>query len=103
MSAALLTAMVLDPVSAPRALADDASDGQSLARQWCSSCHTIGRETQQVVNGAPAFAFMARNAEYTPERLEGWLLMPRHPAMQGIDLSRTQIRQIRAYIDSLKI
>ena len=100
--ALMLFAALIGVVLAMPARADDVSDGLVISRQWCTSCHAIGRESQQVVNGAPAFAFMAGNARYSPERLEGWLLAPQHPAMQGIDLSRTQIRQVRAYIESLK-
>lgn len=99
---ALIGVALIGATMVAPAHADDVSDGQSLARQWCASCHVVGRESQQVVNGAPAFSFMARNPQYTAERLEAWLLLPQHPAMQGIDLSRTQIRQVRAYIESLK-
>ncbi len=98
----VLFAALLSAAMAMPARADDVSDGQIIARQWCASCHAIGRDPQTIVDRAPAFAFMARNPDYTPERLEGWLLLPLHPAMQGIELSRVQIRQIRAYIQSLK-
>ncbi len=78
----------------------DAAIGESLARQWCSSCHEVGH--RPVANdGAPAFKAVARQPGMTRERLRHWLVDP-HPPMPNLDLARQDIEDLIDYIETLK-
>lgn len=85
------------PVAPARA---DADDGARLARQWCVACHLV-EPGDGGVDTAPPFATMANDPTYTRDRLRRWLMDP-HPPMETIQLSRRQIENIQAYIDSLR-
>lgn len=80
--------------------AGDATSGHALARQWCSSCHLVepGRSGG---DQAPPFESIANDPARTPARLRGWLAAP-HPPMPDLKLSRTQIDDVMAYLESLK-
>ncbi|MHA1113620.1 MAG: c-type cytochrome [Alphaproteobacteria bacterium] len=78
----------------------DAADGARLARQWCVACHLV-EPGGGGVDTAPPFATMANDPAYTRDRLRRWLMDP-HPPMENIHLSRRQIDDIQAYIDSLR-
>lgn len=78
----------------------DAAIGESLARQWCSSCHQVGHG--RVTNdGAPAFKAVARRRGTTRDRLRNWLADP-HPPMPNLDLARQDIEDLIDYIETLK-
>ena len=80
----------------------DALVGRALAERLCSSCHAVDPTGTGGVRGdVPSFAGIARSPNITAERLAGAIIMP-HPAMPGIPLTRVEIRDIIAYIVSLK-
>ncbi|MFO0998400.1 MAG: cytochrome c [Alphaproteobacteria bacterium] len=83
-----------------RADAGDAESGHALARQWCSSCHLVEPGTSGG-DQAPPFESIANDPTRTPARLRGWLASP-HPPMPDLKLSRTQIDDVMAYLESLK-
>lgn len=78
----------------------DAPAGEQLAKQWCVSCHVVGKAGRGG-DSAPPFAIMADDPAYSPDRLRGWLIAP-HPPMDGIHLSREQIEDVLDYIRSLR-
>jgi mono/diheme cytochrome c family protein len=80
--------------------AGDPRAGAGLAQQWCASCHVVSeRSTSPVPQGPPTFVWIAqhRNAE----ELRTFLVRP-HPPMPNFDLSRANIDDLVAYIESLR-
>jgi cytochrome c len=78
--------------------AGDPEQGHTLAKTWCSSCHAV--EPGGVQRDAPAPAFATIAARGRPERLRAFLTSP-HPPMPNFNLSRGQIDDIVAYLQSL--
>jgi cytochrome c len=80
----------------------DISGGRELAERLCAICHAV---TPEPASGGrpdvPSFAAVAKSPNATPERLAGAIILP-HPAMPGVPLTRAEIRDIIAYIMSLK-
>ena len=77
------------------------AEGRRLAELWCSSCHLVSPSQVSASTEAPPFATVAREAddEFT------WLrafLMDTHPPMPQFSLSREEIRNLIAYIASLR-
>jgi mono/diheme cytochrome c family protein len=86
-------------VAAPASAAGDAQAGHALAQVWCSSCHVVdtsgqGRDT------APPFAAIAKQRAADRAWLRGWLTSP-HPPMPNFNLSRKEIDDLIAYLESL--
>ena len=78
----------------------DARNGRALARSWCTSCHLVepsglGSDT------APPFAIIANDAQRPATRLRRWLADP-HPPMPNMRLSKKEIDDLVAYLESLK-
>lgn len=83
------------------ALAADAASGAQLARQWCASCHAIGGDIKTPVpQGPPAFRAIARNGP-GGEALRAFLAHP-HGAMPDLSLTRNEIENLAAYIETLQ-
>ena len=76
-----------------------AEAGKGLAQRWCASCHQVepGAPAKDV---APPFASLGVQRGKDPGWIRAWLANP-HPPMQGISLSRRQIDDIIAYLQSL--
>jgi len=86
-------------LSAPAFAAGDAQVGQRLAQQWCSGCHVVDG-SRQGSDTAPSFSSIARRRAGDRTWLRAWLLAP-HPPMPNFNLSRQQIDDVIAYLDSL--
>ena len=97
----LILALLLGPaILAPAASAQDAAAGQRLARRWCSACHEVGRAP--VHNDvSPSFAAIARMPSTTSMSLNAFLSTP-HNRMPDYSLTRQEIKDVSAYILSLK-
>jgi mono/diheme cytochrome c family protein len=81
--------------------AADANHGADLAKRWCAACHLVdGSQTQASADVAP-FATIARQSDFTPEKVAFFLLDP-HPKMPNFPLSRNEAADIAAYIGSLR-
>lgn len=96
MIAAALIAMAF-PFAAKAA---DADHGRVIARQWCSSCHIV-EPGQAGADSAPAFATIANDPARKPGALRAWLSNP-HPPMPNLALSRGEIDDIVAYLETLR-
>lgn len=96
-SAAVLTGIVL--LWATPLAAADVAEGRKIANAWCGSCH-LTSEGKGGTDTAPQFATIARNRNLNRDTLAGVLAKP-HPAMPRLDLSRSQIDDLVAYIRSL--
>ncbi|HEX7970589.1 MAG TPA: c-type cytochrome [Stellaceae bacterium] len=89
----------LAAIATPASAAGNAQAGHALAQVWCSSCHMVdtsgqGRDT------APPFADIAKRRTADRAWLRAWLISP-HPPMPNFNLSRQEIDDIVAYLDSL--
>ena len=97
---AILLSLVTVLLAPAARAAGDAAAGKDLATTWCNSCHLMegGRVT---ADGARPFATMARDPEATAERLRAFLVKP-HGRMPELNLTRQEIENLIAYIESLK-
>lgn len=85
----------------PSALAaGDPDAGAALAMRWCTSCHVVRQlDSGPVVQGPPTFQAMAR--ERTPDALRTFLARP-HDPMPPLELSRADIENLIAYLETLR-
>lgn len=78
--------------------AGEAEAGWQLARRWCAGCHVVDMAGYGT-DSAPAFATVARDR--TDRRwVRAWLEAP-HPPMPNMNLSRGEIDDVIAYLDTL--
>ena len=95
------TIAVASPASAQVGLVD-AKRGQELAARLCSGCHIVSPGSATIANpDIPTFSAIAGRADTTPERLAARIIVP-HPPMPNTQLTIAEIRDIIAYIMSLK-
>jgi mono/diheme cytochrome c family protein len=87
--------------ASPAAAAGDAAAGKALAENWCSSCHLVSSEQAAATTEAPPFQSIAERAAGEVEAL-AWFLADPHPPMPHLSLTRQEIRDLLAYISSLK-
>jgi mono/diheme cytochrome c family protein len=81
--------------------ASDISRGKLLAERACGGCHDINGEPDNRTQGTPAFRNIAGRSINTPERLVSFLMIPHRP-MPALPLDASEMRDIVAYIVSLK-
>lgn len=79
----------------------DAAVGERLARQWCANCHVIEKSgpATTLPQGPPAFRIIAGHLD--PAQLRAFLTHP-HGAMPDLALTRAEIEDLIAYIESLR-
>ena len=96
----IMLALLLAALS-PIAARADAAAGERLARQWCASCHVIDSKgpATTLPQGPPAFRIIAGHLE--PAQIRAFLTHP-HGAMPDLSLSRADIEDLLAYIESLR-
>jgi mono/diheme cytochrome c family protein len=101
LSIAALCAAILPEAFAQRGPANP-QRGRELAARLCTGCHVIDRVTSGPVRAdVPSFPAIAERAGSTAEHLAGRIIVP-HPAMPGVALTADEIRDIVAYIVTLK-
>jgi mono/diheme cytochrome c family protein len=87
-------------LAAPPAWAQgDPEVGRELARTWCTSCHVVDLEGRGADAG-PALPALLGDGQRNEDELCGWLAAP-HPPMPDFALSRQEIEDITAYLQSL--
>jgi cytochrome c len=79
----------------------DAKRGHALAARLCTNCHVIDEQGSSVRTDVPSFPAIAKRKGATAEHLAGRIIVP-HPAMPGVSLTAAEIRDVVAYILSLK-
>ena len=86
---------------APLAARADAAAGERLARQWCVNCHVIDATgpATTLPQGPPSFRIIAGHLD--PGQIRSFLTNP-HGAMPNLALTRAEIDDLIAYIESLK-
>ena len=79
----------------------DVDNGAQLARQWCANCHVIGNNSAgPVPQGPPSFQMIAHSG-LTADQLRAFLSHP-HGAMPDLSLTRTEIDELIAYINTFR-
>mgnify|MGYP001829248511 CR=1 FL=1 len=73
--------------------------GRAIAGRWCVECHLIAPDGPGSDIG-PTFESVANDPQRTDGRLRGWLADP-HPPMPNLDLTRREIEDVIAYLQSL--
>jgi cytochrome c len=92
-------AILLTGIAGPAFAAADANAGRDLVMRSCSTCHaTTG--AQRASDTAPPLSFLAKDNKTRPAWIRGWLMDP-HPPMPNITLSRAQIDNIIAFLNTL--
>lgn len=82
--------------------AQNIQNGKTIAQVWCSNCHLAVPEAQQSVREpAPTFQSIANMNTTTAASLAAFLSTP-HGQMPDLALHRQEIRDVSAYILSLR-
>ena len=79
----------------------DPQAGFEYAQATCAPCHAIGEERSPNPK-APSFKNVANAAGMTPTALMVWLQNANHPTMPNIMIRGQELRNVAAYILSLK-
>lgn len=99
---AVMGAIVLSTTTFDQAFAQRVDAGHQIAKTWCVGCHLIDRTSQGIANDAtPSFVSIAEAKTTTATGLEVFLSTP-HAKMPDYTLTRDEIRNVSAYIMSLK-
>lgn len=97
---ALLAFCLGTGLAVPPATAQDVDSGREIAQRWCSGCHMVAPGVGR--DGAPpSFATIAQTSGMTEAALAVFLSTP-HGRMPDYSLTRREIRDVSAYILSLK-
>lgn len=99
--AAALGAAMLSALAPSGARAGDAASGEAIARTWCSACHIVADDQTSGSADVPTFRTIARVRSDTAADLQAFLADP-HPKMPPMSLTRREIDDIVAYLDTLK-
>ena len=100
--AALLALLLISPAAAAAEAPNlRAERGLAIARQWCAQCHKVEERQTAASDVAPTFASIAQQRDRTSPFVRAWLLNP-HPPMPKLELSRSDVDELMAYIDSLR-
>lgn len=79
-----------------------AEKGHALAQKFCSGCHVIESDAGTTVPaGVPPFRAIANRPGQTSERIISILIQP-HAPMPDMHLSREEMLDIVAYLDTLR-
>ena len=82
----------------PQAYAADPAQGERLARRWCAECHVVAPNQTSARVDAPSFASISANRR-VPEISA--FLRADHPQMPDMSLSRDEIANLIAWMQSL--
>ena len=100
---AFLAALAVTAFCLPqRAAAQNVENGARIAHTWCTNCHVVDRRDKGVKNdAAPTFPSVAQQEGMTTAAIQVFLSTP-HTKMPDFSLTRTEIRDVSAYIMSLR-
>jgi mono/diheme cytochrome c family protein len=86
-------------LASPACAQGDVAAGRQLALSWCTACHVVDLDGHGADVG-PALPVLLGDGVRTPDEIRGWLADP-HPPMPNFDLSRQEIEDIVAYLQSM--
>ena len=79
----------------------NAREGADIAERWCAACHLVSEDQARAPVDAPTFMSIADRSPEAIDALAGFLMDP-HPPMPDLSLTRAEIRDLLAYIESLR-
>jgi len=81
----------------------NAANGQAIAMTWCSACHLVGPATgaASALADVPTFLALAKRLPTDADVLAAFIANP-HPPMPNLGLSQIEIRDLLAYIATLR-
>jgi mono/diheme cytochrome c family protein len=85
----------------PEVVEPSADKGQTLAERLCSGCHVVETASKTVPAGIPPLRAIANLPGQTATRIMNVLIQP-HAPMPDMQLSRQEILDITAYLDTLR-
>ena len=83
------------------ARAQDIAAGQAIAKTWCSNCHSTAARDAAARDGVPTLLSIAQMPSTTEIALAAFLTTP-HGRMPNFGLTRAEIKNVSAYILSLR-
>lgn len=93
---------ILEEPNKTESTVPEPENGLLVARKLCASCHLIGEPpTAETPADVPSFPSIADRPEQSAEKLSNWLLQP-HTPMPNLHLTRKEIRDLAAYIMTLR-
>jgi len=97
----VITVCLAGPALAQQGPADYAR-GQELAANLCSLCHDVtADQSDRSLNGVPAFAEISNRPGQSAEGVTEGIIFP-HPDMPKVSFTTSDLRDIVAYILSLR-
>ncbi|MEM9332203.1 MAG: c-type cytochrome [Pseudomonadota bacterium] len=78
-----------------------AFEGERIAKKWCAKCHVVSDEQETALADVPSFKFIATRYADSLGVLGAFLADP-HPVMPNLSLTRSEIQDLLAYIESQK-
>jgi cytochrome c len=94
--------LVLAAPASAQQLRGNAAAGHDLALAVCANCHLVQEgQRKPAMDSVPSFEAVAHDPKMTDERLHGFLNRP-HPPMPNIELSRQQIEDVVAYLETVR-
>lgn len=85
----------------PALAQESAERGREIATRWCADCHLAAPGQTRALADAPTFSSIAAGSEGDYGWLPAFLADP-HPAMPEMSLTRQQIRDLAAYLATLR-
>jgi cytochrome c553 len=80
----------------------DATKGRQIAESLCSTCHVVDASPDNIAKSdVSSFYSIANKPDQSQERLAGAIIFP-HPAMPKVSFTKSELRDVIAYILSLK-
>jgi mono/diheme cytochrome c family protein len=80
--------------------AADRGNGQRIAERWCSGCHVVASGPQQGSDQIPTFAQIGRSDRFDDGLLAAFLSAQHHSRMPNLSLTRSEVADLVAYIES---
>jgi mono/diheme cytochrome c family protein len=96
----LLSLAITAQVLSSSAFAADANHGEAVVKRWCAECHMVAAG-QKATTEAPPFSGIAKRPDFDAAKVAFFLLYP-HPKMPNMQLTRSEVADIAAYIATLK-
>ena len=80
----------------------DTARGQGTSERLCTNCHLVKPgQSGSAIAGVPSFAAIANRPDQSSERIAN-ILVQSHPPMPTMSLTRNEILDIIAYLDTLR-
>ena len=98
----MVAAILVGAISAAQAAAAaSARAGRDLFMRTCIACH-VTDNASTASDHAPPLSAIARANKERPDTIRAWLTNP-HPPMPNLMLSRQQMSDIIAYLNSIPV